>query len=61
MREQYCIYTIEKIRSKPFIRMTEQQEMFRVLYPIIGGTQRVECISKVTPKFMTISFAQSYP
>ena len=44
MMEQYCIHTTEKIRSRPVIRMTEQQEMFRVLYPIICGTQRVECL-----------------
>ena len=43
MREQYCIHTIEKIRSKPVIRTTEQQEMFRV-----------ECISKVMSNFMII-------
>ena len=29
MREQYCIYIIEKVRSRSVIRMTKQQEMFR--------------------------------
>ena len=61
MREQYCIHTIEKIRSRTVIRMTKQQEMFRVPYSIICRTQRVDCISKVMPKFMKIQFAQSYP
>ena len=26
MREQYCIHTVEKIKSKFIIRMTKQQE-----------------------------------
>ena len=43
MREQYCIHTIEKIRSRTVIRMTKQQEMFRVLYSIICRTQSAFC------------------
>ena len=37
MREQYCIHTIEKIRSRTVIRMTKQQEMFRVSTPSFAG------------------------
>ena len=61
MREQYCIHTIQEIRSRPVIRMTKQQAMFRVLCPIIKRDKRVDCISKAMPKFMKIEFAQPYP
>ena len=39
---------------RPVKRMTKQQEMFRVLYPIICRTQTVYCVSKVMPKFKKI-------
>ena len=54
IREQYCIHTSEKIRSRLVIRMIEQQEMSRVFYLIICGTQRVESISKVMSIFIII-------
>ena len=52
MREHYCIHTIEKIRPRPIIQMTKQQEIFCVLYPFICMTQRVDGVSKVMPKIM---------
>ena len=54
MRQQYRIYSVEKIASICIISMAEQEIVFRILDTIIYRAQRVQSIPKIMLKFVKI-------